>query len=400
MEFNRRKLLMPLAGMPLLAQRIPVRAPVSIPGLANVKEYGATGDGVTDDSAAIQAAVNACFGSPEAPHGTNYFLNQVLYFPPGNYKTSAPINFTKLQGARILGAGRFVTTIENSIPGSYVFATNGAGYCHFEGFRLRGAPGTTLFDLNWDGTPGGAALQSNTFQDIFFDSGSIGINIGSSGFMGSENLFLNCFWILNAKAGLVTSNYNALQNSVVGGNFQTCGTGIWVGVGSVTSVHSVGFQQSVNYDILTSGSVGNAMCITGCRSESSNFIQTVQDFEIDGCLHTAPGSEGDFLYSLGGSGVVSACTSNYGRIHAKYSARLRLQECTFKRSDWLSVDQLWPANNKTGLIQGVLELENILIATGQNGSNVQQIFRQRITATPNPVNPDYSLPVIQNYVLQ
>ena len=44
--------------------------------LVSVKSYGATGDGVTDDTAAIQAAINA---------------NKSVFFPAGTYKISTPI---------------------------------------------------------------------------------------------------------------------------------------------------------------------------------------------------------------------------------------------------------------------------------------------------------------------
>ena len=47
----------------------------------NVKAYGAKGDGVTDDTAAIQAAINA------APAGAR------VYASAGNYLLSSPINF-------------------------------------------------------------------------------------------------------------------------------------------------------------------------------------------------------------------------------------------------------------------------------------------------------------------
>ena len=55
-------------------------------GVYNVKEYGAKGDGVTDDLAAIQAAVNAV--GPTTGGG-------VVYFPPGRYRVSGPIEITK-----------------------------------------------------------------------------------------------------------------------------------------------------------------------------------------------------------------------------------------------------------------------------------------------------------------
>ncbi|MEY2643661.1 MAG: hypothetical protein RLZZ611_310 [Cyanobacteriota bacterium] len=50
--------------------------------VVSVKDFGAVGDGTTDDSAAIQAAIDA------ASKG-------VLYFPPGNYKITSMITITK-----------------------------------------------------------------------------------------------------------------------------------------------------------------------------------------------------------------------------------------------------------------------------------------------------------------
>jgi hypothetical protein len=51
----------------------------------DVKRYGATGDGATDDRAAIQAAIDAAQASSG---GT-------IYFPPGNYRVTAQILVTK-----------------------------------------------------------------------------------------------------------------------------------------------------------------------------------------------------------------------------------------------------------------------------------------------------------------
>jgi hypothetical protein len=60
-------------------------------GVFNVRDYGATGNGTTDDTASIQAAVNAAG-----------VLGGVVYVPPGTYLISAAIllgSKTTLQGA-------------------------------------------------------------------------------------------------------------------------------------------------------------------------------------------------------------------------------------------------------------------------------------------------------------
>jgi hypothetical protein len=60
----------------------------------SVKSFGAKGDGVTDDTLAVQAAVNAC----SSANGGS------VYFPTGTYKITAPIFITKSH-VRIFGDG-------------------------------------------------------------------------------------------------------------------------------------------------------------------------------------------------------------------------------------------------------------------------------------------------------
>jgi Pectate lyase superfamily protein len=69
----------------------------------NVKDYGAVGDGVVDDTAAIQSCINlsTAFGS-----------NQEVFLPKGNYKVAG--NIIVPRGTKIHGAGKDLTTITHS----------------------------------------------------------------------------------------------------------------------------------------------------------------------------------------------------------------------------------------------------------------------------------------------
>src|ERR1043166_9138989 len=63
----------------------------------NVRDFGATGNGVTDDLTAILAALN---------WQTSTFYRGTVYFPPGTYYVSAPIDFSAILSP--LDTGPFV----------------------------------------------------------------------------------------------------------------------------------------------------------------------------------------------------------------------------------------------------------------------------------------------------
>ena len=259
-------LAFPATGAPT-----PRTMPDRLSEINNVKDFGAAGDGSTDDTAAIQAALNAAYGSSSSPNGSSGAIkNRPVFFPAGNYKITSALTLRSVMGAHVFGAGRFTTTIQNVTSGGSVFVTNGCEYSRFERLNLIASGANSVcFDLDFDGN--GLPLQSNTFSDIYFQTADIGLRIGNSGFMGSENLITNCFFANHRFYGLITKNFNALQQTVIGGNFQNCGTGINVERGSVPVIQGVGFQQSAKFDILVSNGANDAISIKGCRTESVIF---------------------------------------------------------------------------------------------------------------------------------
>ena len=57
----------------------------------NVRDYGAKGDGKTDDTAAIQAAADAAVKANKSQ-----FDHRSIYFPPGRYKLNGTITLTNI----------------------------------------------------------------------------------------------------------------------------------------------------------------------------------------------------------------------------------------------------------------------------------------------------------------
>src|SRR5262252_3381917 len=107
----------------------PVMRPLNIRigEIFNVKDYGAKGDGVTDDTVAIQAAINAAyywvFVSGGFHHGGG-----VVYIPPGVYFLSGSptrVNFGNTayngQGSILVtGASRTSSILRGSLAGDFL----------------------------------------------------------------------------------------------------------------------------------------------------------------------------------------------------------------------------------------------------------------------------------------
>ena len=96
-----------LAGQLALSEPAKAQTVPAPPGSYNVKDYGARGDGVTNDTSTIQAAINAL---PSA--------GGVLYFPAGTYIVKAPAAETysilqlKQKQTRVFGGGVGISTIK------------------------------------------------------------------------------------------------------------------------------------------------------------------------------------------------------------------------------------------------------------------------------------------------
>lgn len=85
--------------------------PMGVHTVLNVKKFGAKGDGLTDDTAAIQAALNAFAALCSTPDAVQNGAAPELFFPAGQYLISSMLTLTGVYGGVIRGAGSGCTTI-------------------------------------------------------------------------------------------------------------------------------------------------------------------------------------------------------------------------------------------------------------------------------------------------
>lgn len=205
---------------------------------ANVKDYGATGDGITDDTAAIQAAL------------TN---SHIVYFPPhtSNYRITSTLLYH--DGQLIFGAGNTRSTIVGNITAP-IFASASPGG-NINGLVIR--------DLGIDNTSHGNA-------------GGIGIELEQG---------LHCkidgVKITNVETGIKVigdSFYNSIFTPTING----CITGIWIDEPSSGS-------SEVN---IFGGHVNNV--ITGLRLERVTNVYGMSIEEFTTGISFPLGSTGQF----------------------------------------------------------------------------------------------------------
>jgi hypothetical protein len=267
-------------------------------GIYNVRTYGAKGNGVADDTAAINLAVAA---AQTAGGG-------IVYFPAGSYVISSLISITQ-SNIGLLGAGKNVSKLIVSTVGASAVAFTGApgnflGNCFMIGLSV------------WQNNPTG----SGAGVSLYYTAVCILQDIQASGFYNGFKLqratntyATRCIASFNPTAQYPTAigwNLNGnsgVGDSGVGGNassiFVECGADMSPnGAYAVVSTGSVGFEMTGAYcgditfrDCGTSfayygWSIDLTACLIGGSSEDI-FIEncTIDYYNVQGILIAGPG---------------------------------------------------------------------------------------------------------------
>jgi hypothetical protein len=157
----------------------------------SVKDFGAVGDGETDDTLAIRTAFAA---------------SSQIYFPPGVYKITDEIDLRNISGLWILGAG-FVAN--GDAPGGFVGSKPAT--------ILQSANNKPILRIsNWGHRIDGLALIYET-QQTFTQTGAIALELNNVSASDIRNLWIfgaNCS-IAIPQMAYAPSSTNVLWNSII-----------------------------------------------------------------------------------------------------------------------------------------------------------------------------------------
>jgi Pectate lyase superfamily protein len=213
--------------------------------------YGAKGDGVTDDTSAIVAALAASGGT--------------VFFPPGTYKIASPI--TLPQNAHLLGFSSEAAILKFT-GATTLFTTTAGGFTHFEKLGIYGNPTAPAYF-----TAGTKAVTINdqfTARDCQFRYFEIALNWVANGFYLK---YWNCQFVFNR---IACYNMNANNTDFFGCRFGYSDSFVQIGgFDGPINFHGCSFENVTQSAITLINGAQSAVNVFGGYVENVGALSVV-----------------------------------------------------------------------------------------------------------------------------
>lgn len=285
----------------------PATFPAHVSSAAGTPSLAAVGDGIADDTAAIQQLLNRL---------TN---GDTLYFPAGRYRITKTLHIDP--GA---GRGGLGITLVGHGRDTVLFWDGEAGGTMF--FQNTGWAISRYLGLTWDGR-GRAAIgflhramklfetEVRHDHEAFLNFTSDGIHLGGGARATAEISYNNCLFEhcgiglhINGgdkRADNGRANFNYLDNTVRGCEFRNCSKAIHAGIGTNVYVRFCHFEGIRDVVLTTLGEAGNSIRHCSARdiglfvdNGSSVGPLTVQDCYVKDWRTARPARHPDGVITL------------------------------------------------------------------------------------------------------
>lgn len=270
-------------------------------GFVSVVSFGAVGDGVADDTAAIQDAIDSLVG------------NQSLYFPAtpnAFYKVTDTLYLPNLNAITMFGDGKLASRIRlvSSVTAKDLFRRidedpsepNNFNYWQIRGLGLEGS-GLTRHALNW------LSLSRSSIEDVWVNGfGGAALFATSSLYVKVTNcIFMqNGYGILQTAAGWTGLNGWSIE-AYIGGSTSY---GIYIGEAAA------GVDMRVTVESCALGGIYlrqncEGIVISGYFEENKSALTSTQDIyigattlchsiKVQGCYFNGDDDSDDYYYPI------------------------------------------------------------------------------------------------------
>ena len=224
----------------------------------DVLDYGATGDGVTDDSAAVATAIAAAKASTRGPGYGTLTRSGVVFFPKGTYRGLAALNCTGAVGLILRGEAGWGSALYFdglTAAGQPCVDFSGSSYCGIENLTIHGTDTAGVVPTN---VAGCAVLVADSVANPQ---------------LSNKNIFNSCNifgFFTKAALAIYRSTNNNFYNCAVQTN-SLAGAALFVGNTNPLTLSSA-------YATLESaGFVANENAFFGCEFHGANSASATQD---------------------------------------------------------------------------------------------------------------------------
>lgn len=284
----------------------------------SVKDFGAVGDGVADDTAKIQAALDAVQASGGG----------MVWLPAGTYKTTAALSLPAL--VSLEGEGQFSIIRAYSCNGLSIQSSNVIGPRRIANLWLYADGGSTYAAIKCDlnSTSSGPRAQGLVFENVYLAFWGTGIYARGMWHSTFRSITMNHVWtgvyIVDQNVKLLFDDCRITHGGLVSGSGNSIG--VHVGPAATTRPEDIqitnsiiyGFNQGIVWRQCLFGGVTNcdidACTIEGLRLQTADggFVFRDNWLQVDSSAVTVYGINAASLGYTPSTGNISIANNRIG----------------------------------------------------------------------------------------